>query len=140
MLCQDCSKKPTCVELCEKAERHVNRKYISQRETTFPTISIENLNLTLDNLSYYKSIHTFPELSSYFNEPGVNFPFLSELQNKCLHLFYFHGLTYKQIAYRLSNQYQQCLSHQIRYRIYKAKRTIFKQIFYIEGTIKDDDV
>ncbi|KKL56481.1 hypothetical protein LCGC14_2244990 [marine sediment metagenome] len=32
MLCQDCSKKPTCVELCPEAEAYVSQDHVSQRE------------------------------------------------------------------------------------------------------------
>ncbi len=34
MLCQDCSKKPTCTELCPEAEAYVGQDHISQRELT----------------------------------------------------------------------------------------------------------
>ena len=133
MLCQECPKKESCVELCQKAEKWVNGDHVSQRELMFSCISEENLNLTIDNLNHHKSIYSHQELVSYFNEPSVNFPFLSDLQNKCLHLFYFQGLTYKQIAYRLSNQYRRVLSHQVKYRIKKAKQLIRAHMFNSEG-------
>ena len=34
MLCQDCSKKPTCTELCPEAEEYVSQDHVSQRELT----------------------------------------------------------------------------------------------------------
>ena len=34
MLCQECSEKPTCTELCPEAEAYVNQDHVSQRELT----------------------------------------------------------------------------------------------------------
>lgn len=109
MLCQDCPKKETCTELCEKAERHIRKDHVSQREKIFPHIRESwesNLNPHLDNFSYHLGLYNPSEISSYFTEESVNFPFLTPLQNKILHLFYFQGLTYKQIASRLSSANQ----------------------------------
>ncbi len=42
MLCQDCSKKPTCTELCPEAENFVNQDYISREKqiTLLPDMDI----------------------------------------------------------------------------------------------------
>ena len=94
MLCQNCKKKPTCIELCERVEKYVNYNYVSQREST-------HLEWMLDLLSVHvKAIH-HNEIKTYFTSEGVNFPFLSDFQNRCLHLFYFEGLEYNQIAMRV---------------------------------------
>ena len=105
MLCQDCSKKPTCTELCPEAEKWVNKDHVSQRELTYPQVRNRNnasKNLPLDNLFYY--LRGFPqsEVAEFFTEDNVSFPFLTSLQNKCLHLFYFGGCSYAEIAKRLS--------------------------------------
>ena len=34
MLCQECSEKPTCTELCLEAEAYVDQDHVSQRELT----------------------------------------------------------------------------------------------------------
>jgi len=127
MLCQECPKKESCVELCLKAERWINKDHVSQREITFPNIGRENLNTPLDNLNHHKTLHSLPELVSFFNEDNVNFPFLSGLQNKCLHLFYFQGLTYKQIAMRVNRRVKD-----VDNCIYRAKQLISRNLFYNE--------
>ena len=130
MLCQECSKKSECVELCLKAEKWINGDHVYQREQLFPHVRETwegSVNPHLDNfycLNFYKQ----PEIASYFAEENVCFPFLSDLQNKCLHLFYFKGLTYKQIAMRVNRRVGK-----VRYRIYWAKQAIIEHIYKSEG-------
>ncbi len=129
MLCQDCPKKPTCIELCERAEKYVNKDYISLREST-------HLEWMLDLLSVHVKVIHHNEIKTYFTSENVSFPFLSDLQNNCLHLFYFEGLTYKEIAFRLSiaNQYGVYLklsSEGASYQLRSAKHQILQS--YIEN-------
>lgn len=117
MLCQECKKRDKCVKLCPEAEKYVNRDRVSQRESCHEDYVLDWLNL-------HVSPHPFSALVSFWQEDNLNFPFLSPLQNKCLHLFYFEGLSYVEIAFRLSNQYRQVSSHKVRGQIYRAKQKI----------------
>jgi hypothetical protein len=127
MLCQECKKKPTCKKLCERAEKWINQDYISQREWIFPHVRDRrkaNLNLPLDNIyQHTKAPHQIDEITSFLNSIEISLV-LTPLQNKCIHLFYIDGFSYKQIAFRLSNQYHQHSSRQIKYQIHLAKRRI----------------
>jgi DNA-binding NarL/FixJ family response regulator len=54
MLCQECSKKLICKELCTEAEAYVDQDHVSQREKTiglpkyskFPVDQVSNIPLT----------------------------------------------------------------------------------------------
>lgn len=127
MLCQDCPKKDSCIQLCSKAERYVSQDYVSQRETTYPHVTDKanaTKNLPLDNIDYHLNQKTHQEtieqvISYHLNERTLNFPFLSELQNKCLYLFYFEGLSYAEIARNLKQD-----KSKINYCIRIAKQRI----------------
>ena len=130
MLCQECSEKPTCVELCEKAEKWVNQDHVSQREMTFPQVAEGErgkirLNLILD-LFNLRSNTPHSELVSYFTEEKVSFPFLPNLQNKCLHLFYFGGYSRAEIAKRLSGNRSKTKLNQnaVKHQLSKARKEI----------------
>ena len=98
MLCQNCKKKPTCIKLCERAEKWVNQDYRYQRELCVPEKTLE----ILEQIRIDKGIHDWKQVASYFSAQKINFPFLTSLQNKILHKFFFEGLQDKQIAFRLS--------------------------------------
>ena len=95
MLCRECSRRESCKSLCKKAEKYADQDYIYQRESTHP-------NYILEILSEKVSVYQLGEMASYFNEDSVNFPFLTKLQNKILKMFYFDGLSYREIAFRIS--------------------------------------
>ena len=116
-LCTNCSKRDNCVELCEKAERYVGQDHVSQRESTKP-------EWLLDLLRVHVTLHKHEDIASYFQEDSLSFDFLTPLQNKILYLFYFEGLTYKEIAFHLSNQYRQLSSSDVNYQIRSAKQRI----------------
>ena len=123
MLCQDCPKKNTCTELCEKTEKYVNQDYKYLRELPCDENLIEYLNYVIDK--------NWPELVSYFTEELVNFPFLTPLQNKTLHLFYFQGLTYKQIARHLNGGRNPSTANRLSvnavdYQLRKARKEILR--------------
>ena len=126
--CIECEKYENCTELCERVENYSNKDYISQREKTFPQVpnrSNSTKNLTLDNIAQHmRDVPQLVELSSYFTEEKVSFPFLSDLQNKCLHLFYFHGLSYTEIAMRVNRRVRH-----VKHCLYKAKDAIRGHIF-----------
>jgi len=127
MLCQECSKKETCQELCLEAEIYASRDYKRGRESPQVEFVLEYLNT--DSVYPY----TYQEMVSYYKEAEVNFPFLTDLQNKCLHLFYFEGKTYKQIARAMSgNRSKTKLNQrQVRRQLYLAKRAIREHLLYI---------
>ena len=117
MLCQDCTKRDTCTELCEDAEKYVNRDHVSQKEIIVSRIpESKGKNLPIDNAYYHAGAN---DLSSYFTESQVELSFLTPLQNKCLHLFYFEGLTYAEIAQRVN-----CRVKVVDHCIYNARRKI----------------
>jgi hypothetical protein len=122
MLCQECKKKPTCTKLCERAEKWVNQDHVSLREIPKPEWLLARLNVKA------KPPHKLPVLQSYFSQEKINFPFLTPLQNKCLHLFYFEGLSYKQIARSLSGGKRKLkINHtQVSYQIRSAKCQILQ--------------
>ncbi len=130
MLCQDCPKRESCAELCAKAERYVGqdeKKY--QRERTYGS------SVVLDILGY-RSRHNWQDCSTYWIAQSVNFSELTPTQNKCLHLFYFEGLSYKQIAFRLSGNRKGAYScDNIDYCIRSAKRRILRFSSKSEGGI-----
>lgn len=117
MLCQNCSKRTTCQKPCEKLEKDLAKVTVKRPRET-PKEESE-----LESYTFYPL--SWAEMASYHQEQ-VNISILSPIQNKCLQLFYFEGLTYKQIAYRLSNQYQRILSHQVSYQLRLAKRKILQ--------------
>jgi hypothetical protein len=103
MLCRDCKKHPTCVQLCEKAEKYVDRDSVSLRES-------QQSDVALDLLSYHLDEPGIPEIASFFAGGTPAFPFLTPLQNKILGMFYFDGLSRKQIAFRISGNRKGALS------------------------------
>jgi hypothetical protein len=103
MLCQDCKKHPTCVQLCEKAEKYVDRDSVSLRES-------QQSDVALDLLAYHLDEPGIPEMASFFAGGTPAFPFLTPLQNKILGMFYFDGLSRKQIAFRMSGHNKFSLS------------------------------
>ena len=111
MLCQECKKRDTCTKLCEKANNWVNKDHVSQRELPCTEFTLEYL----DSLSPVK----WQAMASYYKVESLEFPFLSDLQNKCLHLFYFEGFKYKQIAIRVNHKVSK-----VKYQLYKAKQLI----------------
>ncbi len=114
MLCQECKKKTTCHKLCPQAEKYVNRDHVSQREFVQPEYMLELLDIHI-------KIDSHSDLASFLSESSINFPFLSPLQNKTLSLFYFGGLSYAEIAWKLHTR-ESILSKQI----YLAKNKIRK--------------
>jgi len=105
MLCQECSKWKRCKRLCKKAERYVNQDYVSQRERPIPPLREKDearFNSNLDNINYHSSVEHL--VAEY---PLCDFPFLTDLQNKCLQMFYAGELTYWEIARNLKiNKYK----------------------------------
>ena len=124
MLCQECPKKESCVELCQKAEKWVNGDHVSQRELPCNEFTLEYLN--------YRSPVKWQTLASYHQVESSKFPFLSDLQNKCLHLFYFEGLAYKKIARAMSGNRSRTKLNQsgVKYQIKRAKQLIRAHFFY----------
>ena len=123
MLCQDCKKKPTCTQLCNKAEKYVSRDHVSLRES-------QQSNVAIDLLSYHLSALCAGEVGSFFSSAPPFFPFLSPLQNKILGMFYFDGMSRKQIAMRVNRRVTSVESHLSRAR---AK---IRMVFSINGHIK----
>lgn len=132
-LCTQCPKRATCTSLCEEAEKYVNQDYVAQRE--FP-----QSELKLDLLSIHIKTPTLKELENYFSESDVSFPFLSDLQNKCLYLFYFEGLSYREIAFQLSNQYRQVSSRAVKHQLARARKEIVAFFPKNEGGIKENAI
>lgn len=120
MLCQECRKKDTCIELCERVKNWVDQDYVSQRELVEPEWLLEWLNIKA--MPSYK----WQEIISYFTDERVNFPFLTSIQNKILHLFYFEGLSYRKIARAMSGTpAKRKINHyEVKSQIYLAKRQI----------------
>jgi hypothetical protein len=154
MLCQDCPKQKngTCTELCEKAEKFVNKGYRSQfelnvgREPEYDDSSIwpDDPETELDpgllarqtrgtgkakidrvwrSTAHAEQVEddhehstgpglkgrhvaspavtSWTDMASYYSEKSAKFECLTPLQNKCLHLFHFEGLTLAEIAQRV---------------------------------------
>ncbi len=125
MLCQTCKDRDTCTELCEPAERYVGQDHVSQRETPHEETFLEWLQSNV-------SLYTYEELSGYFSEESVNFPCCTELQNRCLSLFYFEGLSYAEIAMKVNYRV-----HKVNYQIYSAKQRISKFFSIYRGESED---
>lgn len=123
MLCQDCKKRPTCKKPCEALEKELKKQERYQRE-----VSIYHED-TLDFLVNDPLVfpYDYGEMEGFFSsKKPTNFSFLTPLQNKCLHLFYFEGKSYKQIAISMSgNRSKTQLSQtQVRDQLHSAKRLI----------------
>jgi hypothetical protein len=98
--------------MCLKGWVYANKDYVSQRESTMPNYIME----------YIEAEHGKAPLQifdNYFAEDKVCFPFLTDVKNKCLKLFYFDGLSYNQIAMRVNLP-----ASKVKYQIYQAKRRI----------------
>jgi Sigma-70, region 4 len=171
--CENCRKRSTCTELCEKVEAWISKDYVSQREKTVSDIHYNNNDVpdvpdsqegmaqattaelagiagqqirrrgggeqqdsigrcsrnpvdfcsmanpnsdvpTLHGRWVQKPITDFKshsDMASYHAEPEVNFSFLSPLQNRCLQLFHFEGLTRNQIAIRVKKSRSSVKGH-----------------------------
>jgi len=130
MLCQECPKKPQCKEACQELNEDLKKHERYQRETTISSDEILSFLANDPDVFPYK----YGEMVRFFL-PGqpLNFKFLTPLQNKILHLFYFDGRTYKQIATNLSGgsgkTKRQLNANVIRRQIYLAKQKI-RNFFY----------
>ena len=86
MLCQDCSKKPICTELCEKAENFVGQDHVSQYE------------YLPDRADYIESVTDEPEnLISEYQKDSYSSPELKRL----IIALHGDGKTTREIAYHL---------------------------------------
>lgn len=107
--------------MCNGAEKWANQDHIAQRESPKP-------EWLLDLLNVHVTLCKHKDIASYFQEYGLSFSFLPPLQNKILHLFYFQGLTYKQIAQHLSGGHpykkNNIRAKDVDHLIYSAKRKI----------------
>ena len=148
-LCTQCPKRATCTSLCEEAEKYVNQDYRYQRESLYPPIRNREdacFNLILDNINWHlnekpsASQVTIKRLTSLFQGYDFNFPFLTPLQNKCLYLFYFEGLSYAKIAFQLSNQYRQVSSRAVKHQLARARKEIVAFFPKNEGGIKENAI
>ena len=82
MLCQECSKKPTCTKLCKEAEEYVGQDHVDWGETPV-------------------SVYTHKEeLRVYDPDTGVDKPMLSSREKEILHALG-TGFTRDQIAKKL---------------------------------------
>ena len=130
MLCQNCSKRPTCKKPCERLNRDLSKHTRAQRE--LPIASEAALSVMYHDVGYSGNPHSYAEILSAFSEDNFSLPFLTPLQNKCIHLFYFEGKTYKEIAFRLSgNRKGSCSCGQVRDRLHSAKQLIRQHLFGI---------
>jgi DNA-binding NarL/FixJ family response regulator len=109
MDCTKCKKYSTCTTLCKKAEKYVSQDHVSQREILLQPIQdrVKNdrrtarLNTPLELADLFEDVDLV-QIASFFTEKKVDFPFLTPLQNKILHLFYFEGQSYAEIAMRVN--------------------------------------
>ncbi len=117
--CEECKKRSDCVELCDRVEKYISQDYKYQRELTQPEWIMDWFLGTV-------STHDVAEVVSYFNEKSVDFPFLSPLQNKILHLFHFEGKTYKEIARALSGNKSKSKINQnaVKWQLQSARKKI----------------
>ena len=118
--CTECPKYSECTELCDRAEKYVDQDHIAQREVTFTEDFLELLQI--------QSPFTWPEMASFFKAESVNFPPLTPLQNKILHLFYFEGLSYREIARAVSGNRSKTKINQsaVDYQLRKARAEILR--------------
>lgn len=118
MLCQNCPKRDRCTELCKKAARYVNQDEVGERESA-------KSEMTLNLLNMHVKMPGIAEVASYFTGESVNFPFLSDLDNKLLQMNVFSHpkMSYAKIAKTLSGGRAKTKLNQtqIRGRIYRAK-------------------
>jgi len=129
MLCKSCNKKADCIMICPALDKDLRKRTRYQRETVVTALLTDEfisncknsagkisedphdafVNL-LSAIGVFRILPPF-EVAGYFTEPGLNFPFLTGFQNKVLHLFYFEGKTYKQIARIVSGNKFKGLRH-----------------------------
>lgn len=128
MLCQECSKRSTCEELCLKAQKYVGQDHVAQRELPVSPIRDNDdtrFNTELDLIFHHSGIGSLASLihDSYPHE-GISF--LTPLQNTILRMFYNEGLTYRQIARALSgNPSKREINHYaVKGQIQRAKQKI----------------
>ena len=126
MLCQECDKKSSCTELCDEAEAYVSQDHVPQREMTYSPIPRGGaMNTDLDNINFHVNEREgrpglrFQDFASFFTAEKLEFPFLAELENRLLYLFYFEGDSYAQIAQKVNLKVGK-----VRKRIHLAKRKI----------------
>ena len=130
MLCQDCSKRPTCKKQCKALEKDLKKQEKYQREINI--YHEETLDFLVNDPLVFP--YDYAEMGGFFSSPDpLHFPFLTPLQNKCLHLFYFEGKSYKEIAISLSgNRSKTQLSQtQVRRQLHSAKRLIREHFSYM---------
>ena len=135
MLCQECKKRDHCVALCAKAEKWVSQDHVSQRE--LPTSPIRdkddaNFNTELDLIFYHSGIGPLSSLISEYPHEAISF--LTPLQTTILRMFHNDGLTYKQIAFRLSGNRKGSYScDAVDYQIRSAKQKLLRFFSKSEG-------
>ena len=126
-------------KIADRKQKYVSQDYVSQREKTFsPVASGEQgkvrRNLILDGVGPDRregvpriarpeavGFHRehFDELASYFKEDKVDFQFLTNKENRCLYLFYFEGLRYREIAVKTNLKVRT-----VKHHISKARKEI----------------
>lgn len=115
----------------------MSRDYVSQRERTYPGVNEDEnaqKNSVIDNINLYIGQHSLSDLASNFTEDSLNLPFLTKLQNRILKMFYFDGLSYKEIAFRISGNRKGAYScDAISWQIRLAKRRIIQFSSKVKG-------
>jgi len=112
-ICERCPDYP-CSTLCPRAERYVAQDHVPQRETPCPEAPRDPIPVSLE------------EIQSCNAEGCLNFPFLSKLQNKLLHGFYYEGKTYRELAFQFSGKGngERLSICRVRYELYRARLKI----------------
>jgi predicted DNA-binding protein YlxM (UPF0122 family) len=133
MPCQECQAKSSCKSLCSKAEKSVNQDHVSQRETCHSEIDLDLLE------AHVKPV-PLVEVQSNNAEHELSFPFLTPLQNKILTLFYFKGLSYKEIAKCLSGGHPSKMNNIRARSVERRLSTVKKKLCVFFSNSKEENI
>ena len=109
MDCRKCQKYATCKKLCDRAEAFVSKDHVAQRELTYKPVNDKadaDMNLPLDNIAYSPGAfpYTHAEMFTFYNASREDWKseILTKEENNALYWHLSQGISYRQIAFRLS--------------------------------------
>lgn len=99
--CGRCRKRNTCTSLCDKAKKYVNQDVVGPLNDYMGVRATWMKHPLPSGVKGGPFCFSWNDLASRHDEERFNYPFLSQIERKSLHLYYQESLSYKQIAQRV---------------------------------------
>lgn len=97
MLCLTCSKRESCIELCVAAEEYVDKDHVKRVEPLASEHNIDINNIIIESIETIELLNVKDWV--YLLKKTSN---LTKKQKKYLYLYYWKGITQKEISERYS--------------------------------------